>query len=449
MPDTPKTPDAPKANATSEASKAPEASKANATSGAQKDIITPDPDHLKLTVTDVTDWLETFAGPEGQKRVAEQGSVGLFLIGEEATELIQIVDILLTDDSFFPGARRRGDDAQGNDSLFPGPQLGRQPFQRVVIEGDRGIGSSGDGDVSRLIKRVVAEAFTEATFRSSSPADGMRANGWLPYNGMGIGPVSMYATSPADVPPHAYGQNGTSVYGQAGASYGVSTAGSPGQISKEQVVLQQQMKPAVCAALDTLERVQPLSQTIDFGELAALRAAIAAALNALLEEANRADGPRRPRTEHYLSQLADDDGLLDGFREIVLEEDDSSFPFQSTEEESRRAMVELLSQQIQIVRTLWDAFHASVDDGSYSQVVILVQRLLGSTAGATRAWVEEMDAFGFTFEERRLAQIGDKSGALKRALQIDAIVDRIDAVKDYLNDLVILVRPHIRSRQAT
>jgi hypothetical protein len=272
---------------------------------------------------------------------------------------------------------------------------------------------------------------------------------------MGIGPISMYSASPAYAPPDAYGQTGASVYGQTGASYGASygasTAGSPGQISKEQVVLQQQMKPAVCAALDTLQRVQPLSQTIDFGELAALRAAIAAALNALLEEANRADGPRRPRTDHYLIQLVNDgdDNLLDAFREIVLEEEDSSFPFDSTEEESRRAMVELLSQQIGIVKTLWDAFHASVDDGSYSQGVILVQRLLGSTAGATRAWVEEMDAFGFTFEERRLAQIGDKSGALKRALQIDAIVDHIDAVRDYLDDLKTLVTSHTRPRQAT
>ena len=440
MPDTPKTPDAPKANTTPEAPKATTTSdtpKANATSDTPKASATPDTpkanttscdDLLKqLTVTDVTDWLETFAGPEGQKRLAEQGSVGLFFIGKEAEELIKILDILLTDVGSYPVARRRGEGAKAQGALLPGQQSGRQPFQRVVIEGDRGIGSSGEGDVGRVIKRVVAEAFTEATFRSSSPVNGMSTNSWLPYNGMGIGPVSMYAASPAYAPPGAYGQNG------------VSTASSPGQISKEQVVLQQQMKPAVCAALDTLQRVQPLSQTIDFGELAALRAAIAAALNALLEEATRADGPRRPRTDHYLLQLVnDEDDLLDGFREIVLEEDDSSFNFQSTEEESRRAMVELLSQQIVIVKTLWDAFHDSVDDGSFSQLVILAQRLLGSTAGATRAWVEEMDAFGFTFEERRLAQIGDKSGALKRALQIDAIVDRIDAVKDYLNDLQTL-----------
>lgn len=428
MPDTPTTPDAPKANATLEAPKAnptPDTPKANATPDAPKDIIPPDPVLSKLTVADVTDWLETFAGPEGQKRLAEQGSVGFPDIGAEAAELIEILNILLLDDPTDP-ARRRGEGAKPHDALLPGPQSGRQPFQRVVIEGERGIGSSGGADVGRVIKRVVAEAFTEATFRSSNQANGMSASGWLPYNGMGIGPVSMYAASPAYAPPSAYGQNG--------ASYGVSTAGSPGQISAQQVILQQQIKPAVCAALDTLQRLQPLSQTIDFAELAALRAATAADLNALLEEATRADGPRPPRKQRYLDQL---DTHLAALGVIIREDDDEDFD--SAEEESRRAILELLSQQIEIIKTLWAAFDALTSRITFSQGVILAQRLLDSTAGATRSWVEEMDAFGFTFEERRVAQIGDRSGALKRALQNDNIVDRIDAVKDYLRDLAILL----------
>jgi hypothetical protein len=515
-------PDTPKANTTTEAPKA------IITPGAPKDIIVHDPNHLKLTVADVTDWLETFAGPEGQQRLAEQGSVGFDNIKDEARELLDILRILVPD-NLSAGARRRGAGArahgdlldkidecqkllqadkakvqtalrdllshpdlpalQGHEAtgvaqklhllkrslagspahdesnvslvddviaivvkLMSGQHSQRQPFQRVVIEGDRGIGSSGEADVGRVIKRVVAEAFTEATFRSSNQPGGMSANGWLPYNGMGIGPISMYATSPTYAPPSAYRQNGASAYGQYapsygtsyGASYGASFVGSPGQISRHQVVLQQQLKPVVGAALDALQRLQPLSQTIDFAELAALRAATAADLNALLEEANRGDGPRRSRAQRYLDQL---DVHLDALGNILEEEDNDGFD--SNEEESRRALAELFGQQVSIVKRLWTFFFARAEDGSFSQVVFLAQRLLGSIDGATRAWVEEMDAFGFTFEERRVAPIGDRSGALKRALQNDDIVDRIDAVKDYLNDLASLTRPLTLSEQAT
>jgi hypothetical protein len=216
-----------------------------------------------------------------------------------------------------------------------------------------------------------------------------------------------------------------------------------GQISAQQVVLQQQLRPVVGAALDTLQRLQPLSQTIDFAELAALRAATAADLNALLEEANRADGPRPPRKQRYLDQLV---GHFRALHDLLVVE--NNVGFNSSEEESRRAILELLSQQIQIIKTLWAAFDASIFRGSFSQGIILAQRLLDSIDGATRAWVEEMDAFGFTFDERRVAQIGDRAGALKRALQNDDIVDRIDAVKDYLDDLVFLLTPHVFSGQA-
>jgi hypothetical protein len=484
----------------------------------------PDPEQSKLTVADVTDWLETFAGPDGQQRLAEQGSVGFDDIKAEAGQLLDILRILVPDNSFV-GARGRGEGVtahsayfekiaecqnllqtdkaklqtalrellnhpdlpalQGSEAieaaqklhvlrrsldgspahdesnvsliedvialvakLLPGGQWWRQPFQRVVIEGDRGIGSSGEADVGRVIKRVVAEVFTEATFRSSNQVNGMSANGRLPYNGVGIGPVSLYASSPTYAPPSSYGQRGASYeasYGTSyGTPYGTSYADPTGQISRHQIVLQQQLRPAVSAALDSLQRLQPLSQTIDFAQFAALRAATAADLNALLEEANRADGPRRPRTQRYLDQLG---AHLVALSLILRQEDNNGFD--STEEESRRAIEELFSQQADIILELWTAFFANTGRGAFSQSVFLAQRLLGSIDGATRAWVEEMDAFGFTFEERRLAPIGDRSGALKRVLENDDIVDRIDAVKDYLNDLASLIRPAILSGQAT
>src|SRR4051794_14869274 len=102
MPDTAKAPDAPKANTTPEAPKA---------------IITPDPELSRLTVTDVTDWLETFGGPEGQQRLAEQGSVGFPDIAAEAGELLDILRILVHD-NLTAGGGRRGEGVTARGALF-------------------------------------------------------------------------------------------------------------------------------------------------------------------------------------------------------------------------------------------------------------------------------------------------------------------------------------------
>ena len=168
----------------------------------------------------------------------------------------------------------------------PPPTPAAQAFQRVIVEGERSVGSGDNVDLSRVVKRVVSEAFAQSTFlgnnqpgRGSSPS----------YTSMGSGPVSMYAQDADSIPP---------------AQRAAAAAGLTAQVSTEQAVLQQQFGPAVAAALATLQQIQPLAQTIDYPEFVALRAAVASDLNALLDEAGRADGPRTPRVVLYGDRLA-------------------------------------------------------------------------------------------------------------------------------------------------
>src|SRR4051812_6769113 len=73
-------------------------------------MVTPTPappsDDLNvLSVADVTDWLLGFSGPEGQKQLTDQGSIGLLGIRDEARQLDRALQILI---NLVPGGSSNG-----------------------------------------------------------------------------------------------------------------------------------------------------------------------------------------------------------------------------------------------------------------------------------------------------------------------------------------------------
>jgi hypothetical protein len=303
-------------------------------------------------------------------------------------------------------------------------------FQRFVIEGERGVSAGTGPDLTRLVKRVVSEAFarTPVSLGGKTPYTGgtngtLYAGGtsWTPYTALGIGPVPLYSTNGAS--PSAY-------------QTPMPAAGFAGQISVEQAVLQQQIGPAISAALDTLQRVQPLAQTIDFARFEALRSSVSSDLNALLVEANRTDGPRKQRVDFYRAGLASHfSNLEDAAKNPV----DSTFD--SNDEESRRAALTLLHQQIATINALWDSFFppTGTPPVSFTDTLIIAQRLLESVASSTQDWIELMDSIGFTLDERRIARIDPPTEALVLALGDADVTERLETLEGYLSDLADLV----------
>jgi hypothetical protein len=253
----------------------------------------------------------------------------------------------------------------------------------------------------------------------------------LPYAAMRAGPVSMYAQNFASIPPD---------YRNAAA------AGLASQVSTEQAVLQQQIGPAVSAALTTVERLQPLSQIIDFAALAALKSAVSSDLRLLLAEAGRADGPRSTLVTLYRGRLRDRTDRLRDLAVVEAQQAKKDGRFDSTLEESRRALIELLTQQVDTIGHVWDAFFALVTTDTFSRLLITAQQLLESTSSATREWLRDLDGVGLTQDERRLARIGSPSQPLRQALANPDVADRLRTVEGHVHEVALLQLPTGPSR---